>query len=140
MAISSSLSFEWYVPQRIYIIHIVGVITSETLATMSQKVIDMLNAPNQTQPVHLIYNAEMVHLKSDMSMANIQDWTALVYRHPLTASIVTVTGRNRLHKYIAASMNTIFTASKHWGQTTQTLNEALRMVCALDSTLPPMNI
>ena len=134
------MSFEWHLQGRVYIVHVPRLITPVTLATMSQGVLDMLNTSSRTQPVHLIYNAESVHLKLELRLHEIQTWTAHVYAHPFTASIVTVIGLNHFNKHVAHSMNTIFASKDHWGRTAHTLNEALRMVHTLDTSLPSVNI
>lgn len=134
------LSYEWFLPGRVYIIHIDYVITPTILTTMSQDVLDMLSLPHRTEPVHLIYNAMTVHLKSETKIPDIQAWTANVYRHPLTASVVTVIGLNRFNEHIARSMNATFASSKSWGSTAHTLNDALRLVQTFDKSLPYVNI
>jgi|GEM_PF-5091029 len=140
MAIQPSLSYEWYIPDRIYIIYPVGVFTPHWLDIMEAHLLDMLHEPYRTQPVHMIFDASRVHFDHFLVMRHLERCSVNLYREPLTGSILTVTGMNRFYTFIANTMSQMLARKPHQGRAMRTLNEAIRFALYIDSTLPPMNV
>jgi hypothetical protein len=140
MPATVSLSFEWHVPDRVYLIHIVGLVTVETAEYIAQNILTMLNENGRSSPVHLVFNAGQIQLESHLTMIHLQDWATQIYRHPYAGSILTVTGLNRLYAFMANSIGALFVRNGFRWQSVRTLNEGLQLLHALDVSLPPMNV
>jgi hypothetical protein len=140
MPASVSLSFEWHIPDRVYMIHIVGLVNVETAETIAQNILTMLNENGRSRPVHLIFNAAQIQLESHLTMLHLQSWGTQIYRHPFAGSILTVTGLNRLYAFMANSIGALFPRKDYRWQSVRTLNEGLQLLHALDVSLPPMNV
>lgn len=136
----SSLAFEWYIQDRVYITHVRGRVTRDTFDEMADNVLGVLNREERARPIHLIFNASQVHIDPGVSVHYMQQWSEQVYRHPRTASVLSVTGMNRLYTHIANMIGYVLFRGSQRGQAVQTLNEALLLVRAIDPSLPPFNV
>jgi hypothetical protein len=136
----STVAYEWYIPNRVYIIHMNGVVTAELMDTALRDVLGMLNEVQSPNKVHLIYNIEKVRLAAALPLSYILNVTAQLYRHPNTASMVSVIGLNRLHAYLANHAGKAYSRETQQGQGVGTLNDALRFVASIDPSLPILNI
>lgn len=140
MATELPLYFEWYIPDRIYIVQPVCLMTVEILSAMETQVLTMLHEPDRTAPVHLIFDATQVWLDRHLKPSHLERCSVNLYRHPLTASVLTVTGMNRYYTSFADIMGQIWSRNPHHGRATQTLNEALRFAVHVDPSLPIVNV
>jgi hypothetical protein len=111
-------------------------VAANDMAVSLQHVLNMLNEPDRTHKVHLIYDCEHTHFEAEVSVAYMLHVTAKLYRHRKTASMVSVTGLNRLHTHLANSAKKVYSRDSQQGQAVATLNEALRFVGFIDPSLP----
>ena len=136
MEMKTIVEYEWHIPDRVYIIRMRGVVTANLMETALRDVLTILNAPDRTKKVHLIYDIEHVHLDAAVPVSYILGVTAKLYRHRKTASMVSVTGLNRLHAFLANSAGKAYSRDSQQGQAVATLNEAFKFVAYIDPSLP----
>jgi hypothetical protein len=140
MATQLPLNYDWYIPDRIFIVQPVGLLTINQLEAMEERVITVLHEPHRLTPVHLIFDATQVWLDSHIKWSHLERCSVRFYRHPLTASVLTVTGMNRCYTFIADSIGQILSRSTRQGRAMRTLNEALRFAACIDPSLPLVNV
>jgi hypothetical protein len=140
MGSRSIVEYAWHIPGRVYIIRMEGTVTVNLMETALAHVLGVLNEPDRLDKVHLIYDIETVHLEPAVPLSYILSVTAELYRHPNTASMVSVIGSNRLHAFLANSAGKAYSRDTQQGQAVGTLNDALRFVAFIDSSLPIENI
>jgi len=117
-----------------------GTVTVNLMESALSHVLGVLNETDHLHKVHLIYDIESVHLEPAVPLSYILSVTAELYRHPNTASMVSVIGRNRLHAFLANEAGKVYTRETQQGQAVGTLNDAIRFVAFIDSSLPIENI
>jgi hypothetical protein len=140
MGTISIVEYAWYIPGRVYIIRMEGTVTVNLMERALSHVLGVLDETDDMHKVHLIYDIESVHLSPDVPLPYILGVTAELYRHPNTASMVSIIGLNRLHAFLANEAGKAYTRNTQQGQAVGTMNDALRFVAFIDSSLPIENI
>lgn len=140
MGTRSIVEYAWYVPGRVYIIRMEGTVTVSLMERALADVLGVLSETDHEHKVHLIYDIESVNLSPDVPLPYILSVTAELYRHPNTASMVSVIGLNRLHEFLANEAGKAYTRNTQQGQAVGTLNDAFRFVASIDPSLPIVNV
>lgn len=134
------IEYEWHIPDRVYVIRIEGAVTVNLMAGALTHVLSILDAASESKQVHLIYHIEKVHLEPAVPLPYIVGVTAELYRHPNTASLISVIGLNRLHAFLANSVGKAYSRENQQGQAVGTFNDALRLLAVTDPSLPIVNV